>query len=189
MRQYISEMEKPALSLPFFRTASEPLDWETIFQDRLPALYKYFVYTLGDPIAAEELSATTLERAWRLRRRYRREQAGEATWLFGIARKVLLEHYRSLRKHSREEALNESLGDPQPALERLAEEEELKSRLRRAVQSLPDRERQVLALSYGAGLSHRQIGRILGLSESNVGTILQRTLARLRKNEGDHDGR
>jgi RNA polymerase sigma factor (sigma-70 family) len=173
-------MEKTARSLPFFKSTTSELDWDQIFQTNLPALYRFFIYSTGDPNTAEELSAITLERAWRLRKRYRSERAGLSTWLFGIARKVLLEHYRSLRKYSREEALDEGIGDQSPAPETVADLEQEKAALRKGILALPDRERQIIALSYGSGLSHRQIGRILGLSETNVGTILHRSLAQLR---------
>ena len=45
---------------------------------------------------------------------------------------------------------------------------------------LPDRERELLALKYGSGLTNREIAGLTGVSESNIGTILYRTLRRLR---------
>jgi len=45
---------------------------------------------------------------------------------------------------------------------------------------LPERARELLALRYGAGLTNRAIARLTGLSESNVGTILHRTIQELR---------
>jgi RNA polymerase sigma-70 factor (ECF subfamily) len=45
---------------------------------------------------------------------------------------------------------------------------------------LPERERELLSLKYGAGLTNRAIARLTGLSESNVGTLLHRTIAGLR---------
>ena len=41
-------------------------------------------------------------------------------------------------------------------------------------------ERELLALKYGADLTNRAIARVTGLSESNVGTILHRTVLALR---------
>ena len=41
-------------------------------------------------------------------------------------------------------------------------------------------ERDLIALRYGAGLSNRAIAPLVGLSESNVGTILHRTVQTLR---------
>jgi RNA polymerase sigma-70 factor (ECF subfamily) len=52
--------------------------------------------------------------------------------------------------------------------------------LSRLLAKLPERERELLALKFGAGLTNRAIASIVHLSESNVGTILQRTLAKMK---------
>ena len=45
---------------------------------------------------------------------------------------------------------------------------------------LSEREREVIALKYGAELNNRQIAALTGLSESNVGTLLHRAVRTLR---------
>ena len=45
---------------------------------------------------------------------------------------------------------------------------------------LEERDRELVALRYGAGLTNRAIARLTGLTESNVGVILHRTLNKLR---------
>ena len=47
--------------------------------------------------------------------------------------------------------------------------------------TLPDRDRELLALKYGAGMTNRAIARLTGLSESNVGTIVHRAVQALRR--------
>ena len=54
------------------------------------------------------------------------------------------------------------------------------ARLAALMAGLPDRDRELLALKYGAGLNNREIARLTGLSESNVGTILHRAVLALR---------
>ncbi|HKR34405.1 MAG TPA: sigma-70 family RNA polymerase sigma factor [Steroidobacteraceae bacterium] len=54
------------------------------------------------------------------------------------------------------------------------------TRLAALTASLPDRERELIALRYGAGLSNRAIAPLVNLSESNVGTILHRTVQAVR---------
>ena len=49
---------------------------------------------------------------------------------------------------------------------------------------LPDRERELLALKYGAGITNRAIASTTGLTESNVGTILHRAILALRAEWG-----
>ena len=46
---------------------------------------------------------------------------------------------------------------------------------------MPDRQRELIALKYGAALNNRLIARITGISESNVGTILHRVAQQLRQ--------
>ena len=53
-------------------------------------------------------------------------------------------------------------------------------RLGRLVADRPPRERELIALKYGAGATNRAIAKLTGLSESNVGTILHRTITALR---------
>jgi RNA polymerase sigma-70 factor (ECF subfamily) len=53
---------------------------------------------------------------------------------------------------------------------------------------LADRERELVALKYGAGLTNRAIAHLSGLTESNVGVILHRTIQILRSEwENDHE--
>jgi RNA polymerase sigma-70 factor (ECF subfamily) len=53
-------------------------------------------------------------------------------------------------------------------------------RLTELLRALPERERELLALKYGADVTNRAIAMLTGLSESNVGTILHRTVVSLR---------
>jgi RNA polymerase sigma factor for flagellar operon FliA len=71
----------------------------------------------------------------------------------------------------------------QPADERLVQEERT-AELRAAIATLPERERQVLALCYFEELGLKQIGASLGITESRVCQIRQRALQRLRETMG-----
>ncbi|MGA7844200.1 MAG: sigma-70 family RNA polymerase sigma factor, partial [Dehalococcoidales bacterium] len=53
--------------------------------------------------------------------------------------------------------------------------------LRQFVTQLNKREQEAIVLKYSNGMSNREIAQILKLTESNVGSILCRTVAKLRK--------
>ena len=53
-------------------------------------------------------------------------------------------------------------------------------RLAALLETLPPRERELIAMKYGADMTNRAIARATGLSESNVGTILHRGVESLR---------
>jgi RNA polymerase sigma-70 factor (ECF subfamily) len=158
--------------------AAEP-DWSAVYKDQLPRIYNYFRYRFGAGADAEDLTARTFEKAWRARRRYRRDLAGFATWLLRIARHVAIDHLRAARAHAPLDAALDAHAPGGPEQEQAEHSDS--SRLAALLAQLPERERELLSLKYGAGVSNREIARVTGLSESNVGTILHRTVQTLRE--------
>ena len=158
--------------------ASGEADWDTIYAEHLPRIYNYFRFRLAADADVEDLTARVFEKAWSARSRYRQDLAAFSTWLYRIAQNVAIDYFRSRRAHSPLEDALEVVADPTPE-----HDEERRSdlaRLAALTASLPDRERELIALRYGAGLSNRAIAPLVGLSESNVGTILHRTVQTLR---------
>ena len=73
-------------------------------------------------------------------------------------------------------------GSPDPEL--VYEEKEFQETLAKAIDNLAERERQILALYYYEGLTLKEIGRVLDVSESRVSQLHARALARLRQQLG-----
>lgn len=65
------------------------------------------------------------------------------------------------------------------------EDERFRRRLTDAIASLPERERMVLSMYYDKELNLREIGQIMGVSESRISQILSRSYARLRARLSD----
>lgn len=152
-----------------------------IYDRYLPQIYVYIYYRVGQRSIAEDISAQVFERALRKLETYRADRASLATWLFRIARHAIIDHRRRqrLRKWIGLETV-EALptADPGPAelTARRDEFEQLYTHLTR----LSKREQEIIALKFASELSHHEIGRLLNLSESNVGTILHRAIRKLR---------
>src|SRR6185295_5028875 len=75
------------------------LDWDALYTDQLPRVLNYFRFRFGRHADAEELTSRSFEKAWRARRRYRKDLAGFSTWLFRIARNVGADYLRSRRNY------------------------------------------------------------------------------------------
>lgn len=169
------EQSKPEPWLTW--TESGELDWDAVYADQLPRIYNYFRFRLGLEADVEDLTARTFEKAWRSRGQYRSDLAGFSTWLFKIARNVGIDHLRSRREHVPfEDRLAHADGTPEQAAEAASN----LARLAELGATLTERERELIALKYGAGFTNRVIARHTGMSESNVGTILHRAVAALR---------
>jgi RNA polymerase sigma-70 factor, ECF subfamily len=163
----------------------ETVDWDAVYTEELPRVYNFFRYRVGDRATAEDLTSLTFEKAWRARRSYREDRASVTTWLLSIARNVAIDHFRRARPEvALDDAQTAGTATPEEALERRNEIR----RLAGLLAGLPPRERELLALKYGADATNRAIAKLTGLSESNVGTILHRTIAGLRA-QWDEGGR
>lgn len=160
------------------RPATSEPDWDALYAEHLPRIYRFFCYRVSDGPTAEDLTSATFEKAWRARQRYRHDLAAFTTWLFAIARNVANDHHRQHRDHVPLDDVHESAGGPSP--EEAAQQHDDFARLTRLMTKLPDRDREVLALKFGAELSHGNIARLTGLSESNVAVIAHRAVEKLR---------
>lgn len=153
-----------------------------MYAEQLPRVYNFLRYRVG-PDEAEDLTARVFLKAWRKRHRYRREIAAFGTWLLTIARNEAIDHARLRRpRHEPLEAASEIATGQTP--EEQVERRRDVLRLGRLLDRLGDRERELIALKYGAGLTNREIARLSGLGESNVGTLLHRTIETLRHDWG-----
>jgi RNA polymerase sigma-70 factor (ECF subfamily) len=154
------------------------VDWDAVYKDQLPRVYNYLRFRIGIEADAEELTSRTFEKAWRNRQLYRRDLAGFSTWLFSIAQNVALDHLRSQRPHLPLAAAMEVVTLHTPHDD--AERDSNLARLAALMRHLSQRDQEVVALKYGADLTNRDIARLTGLSESNVGTLLHRAVRELR---------
>lgn len=65
---------------------------------------------------------------------------------------------------------------------------ERSDRLNRALDTLSAKERNIIALKFGADLKNTEIARVTGISESNVGVILYRSMRKLKSEIGSVEG-
>ena len=158
-------------------TIANETDWRGFYEELLPQVFHFFFYKTGDQIAAEELTAATFEKAWTSRFRYRKEMGAYRFYLFGIARKVAADYFRKRHPESR---LDENLPGPQQVEEQVDRRLNVQ-RLSAVITVLDRRERELISLKYGAEMTNREIARLTGLSESNVGTVLHRAVLKLRQ--------
>jgi RNA polymerase sigma-70 factor (ECF subfamily) len=152
-----------------------------VYRDNVASVYAFFSYSV-DSGTAEELTASTFERVVRSWRSFDASRAGVRVWVLAIARNILTDHYRR-RSHRAGPSIDEF---PALAMSLATEDRggwlELDAILSWLTE-LPPREREVLALRYGADLSTHEIAGCLGLSEANVNQIASRALRRLRKSD------
>ncbi len=159
------------------RAASEP--FEALYRRTFPRVYAYVASLLRNRAAAEDVTAQAYERAYRKRGRFRPARGSADAWIFGIARNAALDE---LRRRKRLATLESDPADAAGATPgEQADAAVRRETVRAALAALEPRERDMVALKFAGGLSNAELARVLGVSESNAGTLLHRTIEKLRE--------
>jgi len=153
--------------------------FDALYRRSFPRVYAYVASLLRDRAAAEDVTAQAFERAYRKRHGYRPVRGTQEAWLFGIARNAALDELRRRKRRASLESDPEDLAAP--GLDDRAELALRRETVRAALDQLSPRERDLVALKFAGGLSNAEIAQTLGLSESNAGTKLHRTIEKLRE--------
>ena len=172
---------------------SDPAHWVDRHGD---ALYAFAVLQLGQREAAEELVQETLVSALEARTSFRGE-ASERSWLIGILRHKICDHFRRRRRHEASgaevdldtepvAAFNQSgkwkrgprpwPGDPGAA----ADAAEFRETLRDCLSALPPLMREAYCLRELNGLETAGICKVLEITPTYLWTLLHRSRAALR---------
>jgi RNA polymerase sigma-70 factor (ECF subfamily) len=139
---------------------------------------------LGDDSLCEEVTSDVFFEIWRSAGTFRGESEVHS-WIFGIA------HFKTLSARRRQGQLKRAAVIPtdNDVMQNYAEAEDLDQtiesrdelrRLMRALQSLPEGQREVVRLAFIEGRSYQEIADELGTTEGNVKTRVNRARARLR---------
>jgi RNA polymerase sigma factor (sigma-70 family) len=151
------------------------------YQEYFPRVFAYIYARVGNVHLTEDLAADVFERAFTKADSLRADGAF-STWLFTIARNVIISH---ARKHSRETIVDpDVMKEISPSSASVESEVMMKEDLKdvaRLVREFPQREQDIIALKFDAELSNAQIAEIMKLSEPNVRVIIFRALRKLRE--------
>ncbi|MCI0452650.1 MAG: sigma-70 family RNA polymerase sigma factor [Candidatus Latescibacteria bacterium] len=143
-----------------------------LFDGHFERLFRYLDRLSGDPDLAADIAQETF---MKLHQRGSLPDAPGA-WLVSVAMNLFRNAYATRERRTRllkvvpEAAM---FADRAVPPDRGEESRVLEARVRRALDGIPERERQMLLLR-AEGYSYREIAEALGLQESSVGTLLAR---------------
>jgi RNA polymerase sigma-70 factor (ECF subfamily) len=153
-------------------------DFETVYEEHVWRVYGFFGYRVSTRADAEDLTQQTFERALRAWSRYQPARAPVSAWLMVIARNLLIDHLRA-DKSANDRSLDDydlDTREAPPGPSSLGLDPDLEY----ALAQLGQRERELIALRFGAGLSGPQIAEVTGLSLAYVQQLFSRSLRRMR---------
>ncbi|MEZ5669170.1 MAG: RNA polymerase sigma factor [Alphaproteobacteria bacterium] len=136
----------------------------------------------GNRSDAEDVVQEAFIRAWRHADRWQPGRAAFSTWLYRVVTNAAIDQKRRPR-HDDLEDVAEPMDETPDAEESLLVRQR-NAAIAKASAALPDRQRQALALCYGAGLSNKAAADVIGVSVKALESLLIRAKRALRDDLG-----
>lgn len=152
--------------------------FERLYTEHAQALFAFLSYRVGDRAVAEDLLADTFERALKARSRFDRRRGSEKTWLYAIALNCLRDHLRRAKSEDKALQLIAS-GTPMHGGGEMAQVAD-RDLLLRSLDVLGDREREAIALRFGADLTVPEIAKLTGERLTTIEGRVYKALRKLR---------
>jgi len=160
--------------------SGDPSALDALVELYWPRLVAYVDKLLGSIDAAEDVVQSAFVRLWEARASWKPTGAPHA-YLYRIARNLALDErkWRRVRKSwlKRERAWSRAAPSP----EVIAMDLELAVAMKQAIETLPERRREVFTLARLHDLSYREVAEIMGISTATVANQLALCLAHLRQ--------
>jgi len=156
------------------------IDRAALYCSYVTPLYRYFYHVLNNVQDAEDLTASTINKALLSLEGYRGE--GEiGAWLFSIARHTLRDFQRRQRPSLDVAVLTPPPIDPSPSPELQVLQAEQVALLHHLIRQLPDDQREAIRLRYFGALRTAAIAAVLHRSEGATRLLIHRGLTALRQ--------
>lgn len=153
----------------------DPRAYEALYRKYADRVFNYFWYRTGhNRELAEDLMQETFLRAFRDLPRFRHRGYEYLTYLLKIAHHLLIDYYRKPKMLPLDE-----VGEVPYEIIQDFERKSDAETLWRAMQSLPERQRDILLMHYQENMAVKEIARVLGSSENAVKLHLSRARKRL----------
>jgi RNA polymerase sigma-70 factor (ECF subfamily) len=152
-----------------------------LYDEHLNSVYRFVFFKVGDPTLAEDLTSEVFSKAWENIDRFEWRDLPFQHWLLRVARNVVVDHWRAHRRFPVSlDGLYELPSDAMPPDEVVSRDAEV-DRVRLALKTLPDDQRDVLILRFIEGYSHADAAQVLGKSVVAVRQIQVRALRAMRE--------
>lgn len=143
------------------------------FQRHAGELLRFFTRQ----VKCGELAADLRQETWlRFQRRGADEVGNLRAFLYRIARNLVIDHRRQQQARPLQESVSVDLESGQPGPEQIVEGGQQLARLEDILQDLPPHLRQALLWNRLEGLTQKEIGQRLGVSESMAGRYILKAL-------------
>ncbi len=160
------------------------MNFEQVYREHFKKIFAYVCARVADENTAEDICSAIWQKVFDKQDYYDGDKGEILQWLFTVARNSVNSHFRFyfIKNVFSMTDKEEAFASPEKQPQQILEEQERIKLLYNALSGLSQREKDLISLKFYGALNNREISKICGLSESNVGTILNRSMDKMRGN-------
>ena len=155
------------------------------FQEFYSTYYQKVVFyinkKISNPFDAEDLASEIFLYCYSHYDDYDPQKSALSTWLYLIVNSRIKNHYRDAKTYVDLESLVGVLSDDTIDMDACIYLQQMKQLLEKAMNRLPDRQRQIVKMRYFEEKSNAEVAVALGMTQINVRVQLSRALDILEK--------
>ncbi|MDR1195369.1 MAG: sigma-70 family RNA polymerase sigma factor [Endomicrobium sp.] len=158
------------------------MNFEQVYKEFFKIIYSYIIARVREDSTAKDIAGSTWQKALNKFDTFNESKGNIRQWLFTIARNEINMYYRLyyVKKVLSLTGFEDSKVYEEKTVEENLVYEHEKQTLLSALDTLNKKERDIIALKFYSGLNNRQIAELINISESNAGTIINRSMDKLR---------
>lgn len=149
------------------------MEFESLFQQLYPSLFRYLQRLTGDADIADDLAQEAFVRLLK----QNLPEAEVRPWLFTVAMNLVRDHARKVERRNRLLSTAPVLVTTSALPDEAVEHAEAVTSVRGILDQLSPRDRQLL-LMREEGFKYEEIARVIGVAPASIGTLIARALRR-----------
>ena len=161
-----------------------------IYTEYFTPVYRYVFVRVRERTLAEDLTQTVFMKAFATIEHFQEQGRAPLAYFFTIARNAITDHWRKKKDlHMTDvEDVMANIVDSNPGPKEMAEQREAADQVSALLSTLPEEQKDIIALRFMGDLSHKEIADLVGKNEATVRQIQSRALRTIREKLGDLNG-
>ena len=162
-----------------------PVEVVALYRAHAARVWRYARARVPSDTDAEDVTSEVFIRAMRSHHRFDPDKGTEGAWIAGISRHVVADWWRRRAPEDPVDVVAEQASVQEDPTADIAVRGEAVAGIQAFLDRLSDREREAVALRFGAELSSPEIGAVMEISPTAARMLVHRGMTKLRELMGD----
>ncbi len=162
----------------------EKKDYALIYDTHYKKIYSFVRSRVSTNEDAEDITSLVFERVLKKLDDFKWQGVSLTSWIYRIAKNLIIDHYRSSNKYSKNtslEKVEDFLVSTDKNLDKILIDSEEEIKLFGTLNKFSSQDQFLVYYKFFEELSNKDIAKVMDMSESNVGTKLHRIRTKLKK--------